>query len=89
MQSPGRQVRRKKQKYFRNHNERKNDKSQTLMIITPPHKIDVDIHIFDGKCVIQSKPNTKVHDELQIALDETSFSSIQVENLIIQISKNL
>lgn len=39
--------------------------------------------------VLKSTPNTKIHNESPSVLDGTSFPPVQIENSIVQISKDL
>lgn len=49
----------------------------------------MDIFIFVGECVIQYKPNTKVHDKPSLMLDRTSFLSAEVEKSMILIYEDV
>lgn len=73
-----------KEKYFRNHCKRSDEKYQTVNDDNIVYKVKVDIPIF-----MKTKQDIKVYDELPLVLDRTFFLSIEFEDSMVYISKNL
>lgn len=72
-----------KEKHFRNHCKRRDERNGDVA-----RKVEVEISLFDGEYVVQRKSDKEVYDEPLSILDRTFFLSVEVENTMVQISKD-